>query len=155
MRHDADPAAPLPARASSRRFVVFTVAIFAAFLLGLVPMWLTSRDRARELTHATQQLRAAHLQNLLASAALDARRGDYELARQSASRFFTEARAEADRGSDSAFPPDQVQQLERLFRERDEVITLLARSDPAAAERLSDLFVSFRATVQAGEEHAH
>jgi hypothetical protein len=31
-----------------------------------------------------------------------------------------------------------------LFAGRDEIITLLARSDPAVADRLSDLYASFR-----------
>jgi hypothetical protein len=34
--------------------------------------------------------------------------------------------------------------MQPLFAGRDELITLLARSDPASAERLSDLFVVYR-----------
>ena len=34
-----------------------------------------------------------------------------------------------------------------LLERRDEIITLLARSDPASAERLSGLYVSYRAAV--------
>jgi hypothetical protein len=34
--------------------------------------------------------------------------------------------------------------MQTLFVGRDEVITLLARSDPASADRLSDLFVIYR-----------
>ena len=35
----------------------------------------------------------------------------------------------------------------RGLNQRDDVITLLARSDPASADRLSDLYVSYRAAV--------
>ena len=34
--------------------------------------------------------------------------------------------------------------LQQLFAGRDELITLLARSDPASADRLADLFVTYR-----------
>jgi hypothetical protein len=37
--------------------------------------------------------------------------------------------------------------VQPLFAGRDEVITLLARSDPAAADRLSDLFAAYRKAV--------
>jgi hypothetical protein len=156
MSKEPTPTALPPARSSSSRLAAYAVALLVVFLLGLVPMWLTARERARELEHAEQHLRLAHLQNMLASGVVDARRGDYEAARQSASRFFTEARGEVDRGANAAFTHDQAQQVERLSRERDEIITLLARSDPAAAERLSDLYVSFREIVQpSAEPHAH
>ena len=34
--------------------------------------------------------------------------------------------------------------MQPLFAGRDEIITLLARSDPASADRLSDLYVAYR-----------
>jgi hypothetical protein len=84
------------------------------------------------------------LQNNLASAVIDARRGDYEPARQTASQFFTSLRAEIDKGNTSNFTQAQREGMQPLFAGRDELITLLARSDPASAERLSDLFVVYR-----------
>jgi hypothetical protein len=155
MSKDVDPA-PVLAPASSRRLAVYAVALLVVFLLGFVPMWLTARERARDLAHAAEELRMSRLQNTLASAVVDARRGDYELARQATSRFFTDAGQEVDRGRDSAFTPEQARHVEGLFRERDEIITLLARADPAAAERLTDLFISFRTAVrESAEPHEH
>jgi hypothetical protein len=84
------------------------------------------------------------MQNNLASSVIDARRGDYEPARQAASQFFTSLRAEADKGDVSTLTPAQREGVEPLFTRRDEIITLLARSDPASADRLSDLYVSYR-----------
>jgi hypothetical protein len=75
---------------------------------------------------------------------VDAQRGDYESARQAASDFFTALREVANRGADAGLTPAQQNGLEALFTDRDEIISLLARSDPAAAQRLSDLYVSFR-----------
>jgi hypothetical protein len=37
--------------------------------------------------------------------------------------------------------------MQPLFSGRDELITLLARNDPASADRLSDLFVAYRKIV--------
>ena len=37
-----------------------------------------------------------------------------------------------------------VMSMQPVFAGRDEIITLLARSDPASADRLSDLYVAYR-----------
>ena len=86
----------------------------------------------------------AQTQNSLASSVIDARRGDYEPARLAASQFFTSLLAEVNKGDDSALNAAQRAAVQPLFSQRDEIITLLARSDPAAADRLSDLFASYR-----------
>ena len=44
----------------------------------------------------------------------------------------------------SNFTKAQRQNMQPLFAGRDEIITLLARSDPASADRLSDLYVAYR-----------
>lgn len=91
-----------------------------------------------------RELQIARIQNTLASAVIDARRGDYERARQAASQFFASLRAESDMGNNSALTQTQRERLHSLFTGRDDLITLLARSDPAAADRLSGLYVSYR-----------
>ena len=136
--------------------------LIVGFLLGLVPMWVQSRQSSKSFSEATnqsdlartqsalaltrveQQLNLARMQNALASAAIDARRGDYESARQAASSFFTFLRAEANKGDDSSISQAQRAIVEPAFVGRDEIISLLARNDPAGTERLSDLYVSFR-----------
>jgi hypothetical protein len=127
-----------------RRVIIYTVLLLAVFLLGFVPMWWKSRECSRSLSEAEHQVNLVRMQNSLASAAIDARRGDYELARQSASDFFTSVRAEIDRGDASALSPAQREGVQPLLTQRDEIITLLARGDPAAADRLSDLYGSYR-----------
>jgi hypothetical protein len=101
-------------------------------------------ERASSLAAAQRELRLLQMQNTLASAVLDARRAEYEPARQAASNFFTSLRTEVDRASDSALTQSQREKINPLFTERDELITLLARSDPASADRLSNLYVSYR-----------
>jgi hypothetical protein len=127
----------------TQRILIYGGILLLAFLIGFVPMWLKARGYAAELAIARHELSVTRLQNTLASATIDARRGEYEPARQAVSNFFTSLRAEADKGSDSALTDPQKQSLQPLLAGRDEIITLLARSDPASADRLSDLYASY------------
>jgi hypothetical protein len=127
-----------------RRFIIYGGVLLVAFLLGFVPMWLKARTANSGLAAAERQLTLVRVQNNLASAVIDARRGDYEPARQSASQVFTSLRAEIDKGQTSSFTQAQRDGMQPLFAARDEIITLLARSDPASADRLTDLYVSYR-----------
>lgn len=127
-----------------RRFIIYAGVLLAVFLLGLIPMWLKSREYARGLAESEHQLLLVRMQNNLASATVDARRGDYEPARQAVSQFFTSLRGEIDKGGTSSLTQAQRDRLQPLLAGRDDIITLLARSDPAAADRLSDLYVSYR-----------
>jgi hypothetical protein len=117
------------------------------FLLGLAPMWLKAREAASQRDAARRELRLSQLHGTLASAAIDARRGEYEPARQTAGDFFTTLRAQLDAGPQSPLTAAQREAVAPLLAERDRVITLLARGDPAAAERLSNLYVSYRRAV--------
>ena len=127
-----------------RRLLFYAAALLVVFLLGLVPMWMTARARERERDAAQAALRISTLQNTLASAAIDARRGEYEPARQAASEFFTNLGTEIARGPDSVFNETQRNNLRSMFTARDDTITLLARSDPASADRLVELYNTYR-----------
>ena len=127
-----------------RRFVTYVGVLVVVFLLGFVPMWVQARASAAKLADAERRLTLAGMKGDLASAAVDARRGDYEPARQAVSQFFTSLRAEIDKGETSNFTEAQRARVQPLFAGRDEIITLLARSDPASADRLSDLYVAYR-----------
>jgi len=130
-----------------RRMAIYAGVLLIAFLLGLVPMWLTARERAKERDRTQTTLRVSRLQNNLANAAVDARRGEYEPARQSASEFFTNLRGEIERGNDSAFATAQQENLRSLLAGRDDTITLLARGDAATGERLAEIYSAFRQTI--------
>lgn len=135
-----------PTQSSSwmQRYVIYAAVLLVVFLLGLIPMWLKARTAANSLAETEHQLVLAKMQNDLGSAVIDARRGDYEPARQAVSRFFTSLRTEIDNGESSNYTEAQRNSLQPLFTGRDELITLLARSDPASADRLSDLFLAYR-----------
>jgi len=130
-----------------RRLLIYAAVLLVVFLAGLVPMWWTSRTTARERDAAQASLQISHLQNSLANAAIDARRADYEPARQAASDFFTNLGAEIARGRDSVFNEGQRTALRTMFDTRDDTITLLARSDPASADRLVDLYTKYRQAI--------
>jgi hypothetical protein len=143
MNEDFQPK-PVKPTLSMQQILLYVAVLLIGVLIGVVPMWLKARGCAAELATAQRELNLARLQNILGSATIDARRGEYEPARQAASTFFTSLRAEADKGTGSALSDSQKQNVQPLFAGRDEVITLLARSDPASADRLSDLYASYR-----------
>lgn len=130
-----------------RRVGIYAALALGFFLLGAVPMWLRARQNATERETAQHELRLNQLGNRLMAATIDARRGDYEPARQTASDFFTSLRSQIDRGAASDLSQVQRGSLTTTLAQRDEIITLLARNDPAAADRLSNLYASYRKTM--------
>jgi hypothetical protein len=139
----ADAKAVEPNR-TSRRLLLFLILLLLVFLAGFVPMWIKQRDEAALRIKAEHSLAILRLENDLGSAAIDARRASYEAARQEASAFFTAARYEIDQRNNSSLSEPQRHALTPLLAGRDDVITLLARSDPASADSLSNLYVALR-----------
>lgn len=135
-----------PARSSNllQRIGTYAALMLVAFLIGFVPMWLKARESGNNLAATERTLGLAQMQNNLASAVIDARRGEYEPARQAASQFYTSLQADIDKGDAAGLNPAQRTTAQGLFAGRDEVITLLARSDPASADRLADVYVAYR-----------
>jgi hypothetical protein len=140
---------PKAAKSSNllRRIGLYAALMLIAFLVGFVPMWLKARESGNNLAATERTLGLAQMQNNLASAVIDARRGEYEPARQAASQFYTSLRADLDKGDASGFKETQRAAAQGLFAGRDELITLLARSDPASADRLSDVYAAYRKIV--------
>jgi hypothetical protein len=118
--------------------------VFALFVfsLGFVSAGFTARETLEQRDAAQANLRVSQLQNRLATAALNARRGAFEPARLAASDFFTDLRAELER-PECAFGAAQRAAVEPVLSERDAVVTLLARNDRAAGERLTDLYLEY------------
>lgn len=135
---------PAKSTPALQRYLIYAAILLIVFLAGFVPMWLKARSAASSLADTEQQLMLVRMQSNLASATIDARRGDYEPARQAASQFFSSLSAEMDKANSSSYTQAQRDAMQPLFAGRDEIITLLARSDPAAADRLSDLFAAYR-----------
>jgi len=127
-----------------RRMALYATIGMGFFLLGFVPMWLKANSAIEQRDAAQREVRLTQLENTLGAAMVDAHRGEYEPARQITSDFYTNLRNQIDAGSASVFTPAQREQLRPLLTERDDVITLLARSDPAAADRLFAVYSSYK-----------
>ena len=138
---------PKPSQTDPRvkRIAIVAAIVLAAFLIGFVPMGLKAWSQANERNAAQKELRLCRLELTLASATINARRGEYEPARQATSDFFTTLHGQVDLGNNpSDLTTQQKDGLKPLMTDRDNLITLLARSDPAAADRLSDLYLSYQ-----------
>jgi len=123
------------------------------FLLGFVPIWLKVREISDQRDAAQRELRLSAMQITLSSAVIDARRGEYEPARQTASDFFATLRDQLAIGDESALATVQRDNLRPLLTKRDEINTLLARSDPASADRLSDMYVMYCQAISNIQAH--
>jgi hypothetical protein len=130
--------------APSTRRILILAALIVVYLAGFIPTWLKLRDQTAQREKAEHALSITRIVKDLGSAAIDARRAEYEASRLEASAFFTAARFEIDAGDKSALTRQQRDALTPLLAPRDELITLLARSDPAAADRLVTLYVAVR-----------
>lgn len=132
---------------TARRVGIYLGVALAIFLIGFLPMWMKASANASQRDAAQRELRLSQMHGTLASAVIDARRGEYEPARQTASDFFTTLRTQIDAGADSALTAPQREGAAPLLARRDDLITLLARGDPASAEQLSNIYVSYRKAV--------
>src|SRR5258707_7007848 len=132
-----------PEKKSSRP-LFFLIVVLVAFLLGFIPMWMKARDQSTVREKPEHELILTRIVKDLGSASIDARRAEYEAARQEASAFFTAAHFEIDQRDKSPLTQQQRDGLLPLLGSRDDLITLLARSDPAAADKLANLYVNVR-----------
>ena len=81
----------------ARRAIVLLAAVAVGFMACFVPMKTKLAHYANNLSVAQQELGILRIQANLTASIIDARRGEcQELARRSASRFFTALRADVD-----------------------------------------------------------
>jgi hypothetical protein len=130
-----------------RRWLIFAILVLVAFLAGLLPMAWKYMNTSSELRNANAKVARTQLENTLASAALYARRGEYETARQNASKFFTDVKTVIDSSSTDVLSTGEKIVVEGLLIGRDDIITLLSRGDPASADRLSEFYVRYKAAA--------
>jgi hypothetical protein len=141
------PAAPPPTRQRLKQIKTYGIWFVVGLLVGLLPPAVRLIQTQRDRDSLQRQLQVAQLEMNLASAALMARHGDYTAARNAASQFFSDARRAAD-GGDDILSAAQLTYLQSALAERDALITLLARGDPAGAERSTAMYVAHRAAFQ-------
>ena len=137
------PPAPTSARSRLTQFKTYGIWFVAGLLIGVLPPVVRLIQTQRERDALQQQLQVARLEMNLAGAALMARHGDYTAARDAASQFFSDARRAVD-GRDDVLSAAQVTYLQSALADRDALISLLARGDPAGAERSTAAYVAHR-----------
>jgi hypothetical protein len=113
------------------------IALLVAFLLGLIPMWMLAYSRGSAADKALIDLKTSTLKNQIAAASLYGKRGEYEKSRQFASEFFNALRIRIE--TVETGNADRRGQLSKLLEQRDQIVTLLARSDPAGVDRLFEI----------------
>ena len=133
-----------PTNNKLRRLGIYLGVLLIAFLLGFLPMWIKGRQCSASLADSERHLSLSRIENALQSAVIYSRHGEYEVARQATSQFFTSLRTESEKGEASGFTAAQRQGMNTVLASRDDMVTLLARGDPASADRLFDLFVSYK-----------
>jgi hypothetical protein len=126
-----------------QRLKWYAICITVGLLVGLIPSSIWLYQAARDRDQAQRQVHAAELELSLARSAVLARSGDYNAARDAASNFFSLAERELAADA-SALAAADLTTLRLLLAERDTVITLLARSDPAGADRVATMYVTYR-----------
>jgi len=136
--------APATIQSRLRHMQSYGLVLIAGLLIGLLPIGLNLYRVTQQRNDARQQVQLLSLELHLARGAVLARRGEYAGARDAASQFFSEARLEVDSRSN---PTPRFELLSKLLNDRDAVITLLARSDPAGAERLAEMYVSLHSAA--------
>jgi hypothetical protein len=126
------------------RWLLLAVAGIFVFIAGLSIPYARSVRLDGRLRTTTRALTVARLQNVLATAALEARRGRYESARRLASDFFTRLQAVS-----AELLPDARDEVRGVLAHRDSTITLLSRGVPASADLLDRVLAAYGDAVRA------
>lgn len=92
-------------------------------------------------------MRKAKIYNHLVTSIVETRQGEYEEARQEISIFFSELRNEDEKGNIGFLTNEQRGKLKPIFKDRDEIITMLAQRDQVSLERLTDIYNVYVQTV--------
>ena len=132
---------------SWRRVGGYFGVILAMFLLVVVPVWWESGEITEQRDAAQRELRLSQMQNTLATAVIEAQRGEYEPARQTLNEFFNLLESQINAQGSSGLLETQRENLRPLLAQREELLEQLARSDHAAVERLQNLFVSYHHAI--------
>jgi hypothetical protein len=114
-------------------------------------MWFKTNAAIEQRDAAQRAVRLAQLHNTLATAVIDVQRGQFERGRQLTSDFYTDLRRQVDSDNGTLFTSSQREGLTSLLSERDELIALLARSDPSAIERLVRIYSTYSRLVNNGK----
>ena len=135
-----------PRRRSGRSFVLVVFLLAIAFGAGYVPQWMQNRKLRATLETTDLQLRLANLHRLVGVASHEAQRSNFANAAASAARFFDDCAALANPDTFAADPRTRIALL-GYAGQRDQIMTLLSAGDPAARERLAQLYLTMEGVI--------
>lgn len=115
------------------------IATLAAFLIGFGWQYTRANDLQDQLDRMSVEFTFKRLEATLAAATIEADRGNYEIARQLSSDFFTGLQAAIDKA-----PEAQRPELQRISSQRDATITAASRADPQTGSLLGQLYSTYR-----------
>jgi hypothetical protein len=117
-----------------------------AFLIGFLPTWSRARSLDRELSATRHELALARLQGRIGAALVQVMQQEYESSRQMMAGYFTDLQGYRP----AIVEPERRAAADEILAQRDEVITLLSRSDPQGIQRLARLHARWSAAVDPG-----
>lgn len=115
------------------------IATVLAFLIGFGWQYTRAEKLQQELQTTSHELTFERLEALLAAATIEAENGNYEIARQLASDFFTGLQADMESAPEAA-----RQSLGVIAAQRDVIITAASRADPQTSSLIGQLYNTFR-----------
>lgn len=135
---------------AARTVVILWVAVAA--VIALIAALGTEVARASrlesQLADTTRALTESRLEAGLATSLIETQKGNYELARQRASEFFSGLQREvAWAGADAP------KEFRDLLARRDPTITMLSRSSPESLALVQQLYTEYRAVVRPSSKH--
>jgi len=126
-----------------RIVAITTAAALAGFLIGFAWQYSRARSLDAQVQRTEQSLAFALMEGTLASAAISAQAGAFDLAQQQASEFFTELQVHIGQA-----PPNAQAELRAILAERDQTVGAVSRRDPGAAEILARHFIRFHTAMR-------
>jgi hypothetical protein len=117
-----------------KRFAIVIGLMLTAYLVGFVPGWLSANELEARLARS-KELNGAHaLKADLAAASLHSSQGRFEEAIVAAGSFFDKLDKEIVAGGGILNnEPALGEAAANMLARRDEIVTMLARGDPAAS----------------------
>jgi hypothetical protein len=128
----------------NRQIAIAVGIALIAFLLGFFPQWSRANRNGERLAATRVELQTSRTQGKIGLALTESLRSNYERSRQLMTEVFAEMQAAAPRLSGR-----QRSEVDAILRQRDEIITLLARAAPQSSQRLMLIFERYHTAFQA------
>jgi hypothetical protein len=127
---------------SQKRALILTISVLVAFGIGAGWQYVRAHGFWEEATELRQDLTFQRLEATLATAAVEAQRGNHELALRLASDFFTGMQDHIGDAPEAAVPAFQD-----ILALRDGAIATLSRVDERSGEMLATMLSRYRAAL--------